>query len=234
MTKRCLFSLLAVVTVSNLAPASGQSQDSLKPEPKATPPTQPAAQEKPAAADKPAEKKVEARSEQAKREVLTAENNPTTRGGRGAPDLENPQSPAAWIYVDGKSGKYKDEGSQKLLQWFVEEPVGATPKFRVEAYEPLMGAPKDFKAVLRTVEPAEGLDLVYGIAAKDGTFEVGKEYSLLNPGENFVIRNGLTGDEVKEIAPLPSGKYAFAAGVKNATTGKETLAVTYFTVKSSD
>ena len=212
----------------------GQPQDSLKPEPKATPPTKPATAEKPATPDKPAEKKPDSRPDAGKREVFTAENNPTTKGGRGAPDLENPQSPAAWIFVDGKSGIFKEESGQKLLQWFIEEPVSAAPKFRVEAFEPLMGSPKDFKSALRTIESAEGLDLVYAIAAKEGTFEVGREYSLLNPGENFTIRNGITGDEVKEIAPLPSGKYVLAAGVTNSATGKQTLAVTYFTVKSDD
>jgi hypothetical protein len=228
------------------AQASDQPQDSLKPEPKVAPPAKPATPEKPAdkpanaekpvTPDKPAnaEKKAEARPGDGKREVFSAENNPTTKAGRGAPDLDNPQSPAAWVYIDGKAGKFKEEGGLPLLQWFLEEPVGASPKFRVEAFEPLLGTPKDFKAVLRSVEPADGVDLVYGIAAKEGTFEVGQEYSLLNPGENFVIRNGLTGDVLKEISPLPSGKYAVAAGVINTATGKQSLAVTYFTVKSDE
>lgn len=218
-----------------VAAVCAQPQDSLKPEPKTKPAqTDKSKEAEKANADKPGEKKAESKSEPGKRESFTAENNPTTKGGRGAPDLDNPQSPAAWVYIDGKGGKFKEEGGQPLLQWFVEEPVSGSPKFRVEAYEPLLGTPKAFKAVLRTIEPVEGVDLMYGIAAKEGTFEVGKEYPLLNPGENFVIRNGLTGDEVKEIAPLPSGKYAFAAGVKNSGTGKETLAVTYFTVKSDE
>ena len=234
------------------AQASDQPQDSLKPEPKAVPPAKPATPEKPAekpvVPDKPAteakpaipdkpattERKPEAKPGDGKREVFTAENNPTTKAGRGAPDLENPQSPAAWVFIDGKAGKFKEEGGQPLLQWFLDDPVGPSPKFHVEAFEPLLGTPKDFKAVLRSVEAVDGVDLVYGIAAKEGTFEVGKEYSLLNPGENFVIRNGLTGDEVKEISPLTSGKYAIAAGVTNGATGKQSLAVTYFTVKSDE
>jgi hypothetical protein len=223
------FVLVGVITVLCLSVAApAQPQDSLKPEPKAAPPA------KPETAEKPADRKPEARPESGKRETFTPENNPTTRAGRGTPELDNPQAPAAWVFVDGKGGSYKEESGHKLLQWFVEEPVAASPRFRVEAYEPLMGTPKDFKAVLRTIEPAEGLDLVYGISAKDGTFEVGKEYSLLNPGEHFVIRNVTTGDEVKEIAPLPSGKFAILASVRNAATGKETLAVTYFTVKSDE
>ncbi len=229
--------------------ASTHSQkDSTKPEPKSAAAIKPATPGKPAVADKPAssnkpaatdkaaiaDKTPPARTAATKREVFTAANNPTTKGGRGAPDLDKPQSPAAWVFVDGKAGKFKEEGGQPLLQWFVEEPTRATPTFRVEAFEPLMGVPKDFKAVLRTVESEDGTDLVYGIAAREGTFEVGKEYSLLNPGENFVIRNGLTGDEVKEIAPLPPGKYAIAAGVINSATDKQSLAVTYFTVKSDE
>ncbi len=233
-------------TATSKAQASDQPPDSLKPEPKAAPPAKPATAEKsadkpanaekPTTADKPAptEKKAEAKAGDGKREVFTAENNPTTKAGRGAPDLDNPQSPAAWVFIDGKAGKFKEEGGQPLLQWFLDDPVSASPKFRVEAFEPLLGTPKDFKAVLRSVEPADGIDLVYGIAAKEAAFEVGKDYSLLNPGENFVIRNGITGDEVKEISPLPSGKYAIAAGVTNTATGKQSLAVTYFTVKSDE
>jgi len=166
--------------------------------------------------------------------TFTAANNPTTMAGRGAPDLDNPQSPAAWVFIDGKGGKFKEEGGQPLLQWFVDDAVGSSPKFRVEAFEPLLGTPRDFKAVLRTIESEDGSDLVYGIAARDGMFEVGREYSLLNPGDDFVVRNGLTGDEVKEISPLPAGKYAIAAGVTNSASGQQTLAVTYFTVRSDE
>lgn len=230
----------------NAAPTSGavqgvsdQPQDSLKPEPKSAP-AKPVAPDKPASAEKPAdkteatEKKPDAKAGSAKREAYTAENNPTTKAGRGAPDLEKPQSPAAWVFIDGKEGKFKEQGGQPLLQWIIDDPVGATPKFRVEAFEPLLGTPKDFKAVLRTIESEDGTDLIYGIAAREGAFEVGKEYSLLNPGESFVVRNAMTGDEIKEIAPLPAGKYAIAAGVINSTTGKQSLAVTYFTVKSDE
>lgn len=246
-------SVAARETRSNAGPPTGgvhcladQPQDSLKPEPKAAPPAKPATPEKPAdkppTADKPAnaekpqaaEKKPEGTPGDSRREVYTVENNPTTKGGRGAPDLDNPHSPAAWVFIDGKAGKFKEEGGQPLLQWFVEDSVGASPKFLVEAFEPLLGNPKEFKAVFRSLETAEGVDLVYGIAAKDGKFEIGREYSLLNPGEDFVIRNGLTGDEVREIAPLPSGKYAIAGAITNAATGKQSLAVTYFTVKSDE
>lgn len=210
-----------------------QAQDAAKQKPKPAAPPQPAESAKPESKPATAEKTPAAKSEPAKREIFTAENNPTTKAGRGAPDLEKPQNPAAWVYFDGKAGKYKEENGQQLLQWFIEEPVSATPKFRVEAFEPLLGVPKDMKAVLRTVETPDSTESVYyGIAANDGKFEVGKEYSLLSPGDDFVIRNLTTGDVVKEIASLPPGKYAFAAGVKNSASGKESLAVTYFTVKN--
>ncbi len=166
----------------------------------------------------------------AKRQTLTAANNPTTMGGRGAPDLDDRNRPAAWIYIDGHAGTFREEEGNQLLQWFTEGEVSNSPTFRVEAFEPLLGTPKDFKAVLRTVESTDGSDVMYPIAAYDNTFEIGKEYSLLNPGESFIIRNGQSGDVVKEISPLSPGTYAIAAGVKNAATGKETLAVTYFTV----
>lgn len=166
----------------------------------------------------------------AKPKTMTAANNPTTMAGRGAPDIEDRNRPAAWIYIDGKAGLFKEQEGHQLLQWFTDGEVSSAPTFRVEAYEPLLGTPKDFKAVLRSVEAADGSDIVYGILAYDNAFEVGQDYSLLNPGESFIIRNGQTGDVVKEIAPLSPGTYALAAGVKNAATGKETLAVTYFTV----
>ncbi len=166
----------------------------------------------------------------AKRQTLTAASNPTTLAGRGAPDLEDKDRPAAWIYIDGHAGQFKEENGHPLLQWFTEGVVSTSPTFRVEAFGPLLGTPKDFKAVLRTIEATDGSEVVYGIAAYDGTFEVGRDYPLLNPGEGFIIRNGQTGDVVKEVAPLSAGTYAIAAGVKNTATGKETLAVTYFTV----
>ena len=72
--------------------------------------------------------------------------------------------------------------------------------------------------------------VVYGIAANEGAFAVGQDYPLLNPGDNFVIRNGLTGDIVKEIAPLAPGTYALVGGLENRTTSKRALAVSYFTV----
>lgn len=232
MTARILYSFVVALALSTSFAASTHAQDAAKQEIKPVTSDKSAETAKPDAKPAPADKAPATKSEPAKREAFTAENNPTTKAGRGAPDLEKPQNPAAWVYIDGKAGTYKEEEGKPLLQWYIEAPVSTTPKFRVEAFEPLLGSPKDMKAVLRTIETPDSSDAIYyGIAANDGKFELGKEYSLLSPGDDFVIRNLTTGDVVKEILPLPAGKYAFAAGVKNTTTAKETLAVTYFTVK---
>lgn len=166
----------------------------------------------------------------AKQPAFNKENNPTTVAGRGEPSLDDAQRPAAWVFIDGNQGRFSEKDGHKLIQWTIEKPVGDEPKFRVEGFETLLGDARDFKCVLRAVDSSEGTDFLYGIAAKPGTFETGRDYSLLNPGENFVIRNGWTGDVVKEIAPLASGTYAIAAGLENAKSGKKAAAVTYFKV----
>lgn len=168
----------------------------------------------------------------AKRAGYTAKNNPTTSAGRGEPSLEEADRPAAWVFVDGKTGKYLDRDGRRQIQWTIEAPVTSSPTFRVEGFDPLLGDARDFKCVLRSVDP-EGTTFVYGITAKEGTFVQGADYPLLNPGDNFVIRNGMTGDIVREIAPLAPGTYAIAAGLKNAQTRKEAAAVTYFSVAES-
>jgi len=157
-------------------------------------------------------------------------NNPTTAAGRGEPSLEDAQRPAAWVFIDGAPGQFTERDGQKLIQWTIDQPASDAPTFRVEGFEPLIGGARDFKCVLRAVDSTEGTDFMYGIAAKPGTFQTGKDYSLLNPGGNFVIRNGWTGDVVLEVAPLAPGAYAIAAGLENAKTGKKAAAVTYFTV----
>jgi len=167
---------------------------------------------------------------QSKAAKFTRANNPTTLAGRGEPNLEDKARPAAWVYVDGKAGKFTDRDGEPLTQWVVEGTVSYEPTFRVEGYEPLLGNPTDFKCILQAVEASDGSTVVYGITANEGTFTPGREYSLLNPGDNFVIRNGLTGDVVKEIAPLAPGTYAIVGGLENRSTGKRALAVTYFTV----
>jgi hypothetical protein len=166
----------------------------------------------------------------AKRAYLTAQNNPTTLAGRGEPSLEEADRPAAWIFIDGKNGKFREREGRRMIQWVIEEPVGEAPTFRVEGYDPLLGEAKDFKAVLQSVDATGGAEVMYKLIAREGSFSMGTDYPLLNPGDNFVIRNGLTGDVVREIAPLAPGTYAIAAGLKNNQTKKEAAAVTYFTV----
>lgn len=167
---------------------------------------------------------------QPKAAKFTKANNPTTLAGRGEPNLDERFRPAAWVYIDGKAGKFTERDGEPLTQWSVEGPVSATPTFRVEGYEPLLGNPTDFKCVLQAVEASDASTIVYGISANQGTFIPGREYLLLNPGDNFIIRNGLTGDIVKEIAPLAPGTYAIVGGLENRSTGKRALAVSYFTV----
>jgi len=167
---------------------------------------------------------------QPKAAKFTRANNPTTLAGRGEPSLDEKSRPAAWVYIDGHVGKFTERDGEPLTQWVIEGQVSASPTFRVEGYEPLLGNPTDFKFVLQAVDSSGGSTVVYGIAANEGTFIPGREYPLLNPGDNFVIRNGLTGDIVKEIAPLSTGTYAIVGGLENRSTGKRALAASYFTV----
>lgn len=168
--------------------------------------------------------------EPAYRSTFNADNNPTVASGRGTPSLEDPERPAAWVLVDGKQGIYRDHDGHKQLQWVVEDPVTPTPTFRVEGFQPLLGSPRDFRFMLKSIETPNGSGISYAVSASRGTFAPGKEYSLLRPGDNFVIRNWTTGDVVREIAPLPPGTYVLAADVRNEQAGKGTAAVTYFTV----
>jgi len=116
------------------------------------------------------------------------------------------------------------------VQWVVTDPVTQTPTVRVEGYQPLMGSPRDFRFILKTIDSQDGSDISYAVSASKGTFTPGKSYSLLHPGDNFIIRNWATGDVVREIAPLQPGKYLLAGGMVNEQTGREAAAVTYFTV----
>lgn len=165
---------------------------------------------------------------------FTAENNPTTLAGRGQPDLEDEMRAAAWVFIDGWGGHYTEVDGHPQVQWIIEEPVCSTPTFQVEVYEPLVGEPTDFQCALKTLDTESEADSIYfGIRAKDGTFKAGTAYSLVSPGEDFVIRDP-TGGIIDEIGPLAPGRYLLAAGVKSAETQKEALAVTYFTVGAVD
>ena len=161
---------------------------------------------------------------------FATEKNPTTFAGRGAPSLEDRNRPAAWIFIDGEIGTFKERDGQPLLQWFIEKPVRSAPSFRVEAFKPLLGSPTDFKCVLQTYDSPDGVQLTYAIRSRDGTFRTGRDYSLLAPGADFVIVDRIKNEALTEIPPLPPGTYGLAAGVTNIKTGAEALAVTYFTV----
>ena len=164
------------------------------------------------------------------RAELTPENNPTTLAGRGEPSLDDPVRPAAWIYVDGLSGRFAEREGNPQLEWVIDDPVGSTPTFRVESYGPLLGTPRNFRYLLKTVDSVDGSEVAYAVAAVKKTFVTGREYPLLDPGDNFIIRNWSTGDILRRIAPLAPGTYLMAGGVTNSSTGTEAAAVTYFTV----
>ena len=157
-------------------------------------------------------------------------DNPTTRSGRGEPDLDDFSRPAAWVYIDGREGKFTESQGQPAPQWVIEGAVTSSPTFRVEAYSPLLGDARDFSCVLSTVTSADGSEIGYAMQAVAGTFRTGRDYPLLQPGTNFTIRNRTSGDVVTEIAPLAPGTYLIAAAVKNRSTKREGLAITHFTV----
>ncbi|UCE60031.1 MAG: hypothetical protein JSU63_21635 [Phycisphaerales bacterium] len=164
----------------------------------------------------------------------TLKNNPTTLAGRGEPSITDEQRPSAWIYIDGHGGKFTEKEGVNQIQWVIEDPVSSTPTFRVEALPDLLGTPKDFKCVLYTYASEDGSNVGYGIAAKEGTFKVGYDYPLLNPGSDFVVRIAGTEDILDQIEPLAPGSYMLTAGVENAEMGVKTLAVSYFTVGQAE
>ncbi len=166
----------------------------------------------------------------ARRAAFTAENNPTRRDLRGDPSLEDFYRPAAWVYIDGREGRFIERDGRPQVQWQIEGLVSASPTFRVEVFSPLLGTPTNFVCTVDLLEAPDGTNIAYAIRAVEGTFILGHDYSLLRPGDNFVVRNRTTGDVVNELAPLVPGTYMLAAGIKNVETGKEALAITYFTV----
>ena len=123
-----------------------------------------------------------------------------------------------------------ESNGKPQVEWVIDGFVSSSPTFRVEAYEPLLGTPRDFSCTLDTVKSADGSKIAYSIKAVTGTFKTGHDYPLLRPGKDFVVRNRTTGDVVSEIAPLVTGQYMIAAGVKNLDASTEGVAITYFTV----
>jgi hypothetical protein len=68
------------------------------------------------------------------------------------------------------------------------------------------------------------------LTADASGFVVGTDYSLTNPSGVFTVKNLTTGETVNEIGPLAPGDYLIAAALENKAHGKETAAVSYFTV----
>ena len=165
----------------------------------------------------------------------TAADNPTKNADRGDPDptLLDQFRPAAWVLIDGMEGTFTEGNGNPQLEWIVEESVSSSPTFRVEAFEPIIGSPSVFLCALRTIEAVDGSNVTYGIASQEGEFQVGRDYSLVSPGNGFVIRNS-TGDIVDGIGPLAPGRYYLAASVKNPESEKTALAVTSFTVRQAE
>lgn len=159
--------------------------------------------------------------------VFTAADNPTTNSGRGAPSLDSAERPAAWILVDGKQGEFVNRNGFPQLQWVIQQPVSATPTFRVEVFEPLVRQPSEFRYMIKSIEGND--DIAYAVSASGGSFVPGKQYFLLEPGSEFTIRNWSTGDTVRRISPLPQGTYLLAASIRSGN-GQETAAVTQFHV----
>ncbi len=160
------------------------------------------------------------------------EVNPTQQAGRGEPTADNPHRAAAWIYIDGNGGEYrKDDNGNDLLQWFITTPVSTRPTFRVEVHQPLMGKDVDFKCAVQTRDLNAADPPSYALMSKEGRFSAGKEYQLLAPGADFILRMAGTDEILTEAPALPPDDYVLFATVISRAHGHEVVAVTYFTVK---
>ncbi len=182
-------------------------------------------------AARPADKPVDQDAPATEPELV---DNPTTTAGRGTPQLDSLLAHAAWIYVDEQEGQYIEKDGQPQIQWTIYGPVSRNPTFRVEAYKPLLGEPHDFQCALQTYESYDGSTVVYAIKAEAGTFEAGKVYSLLEPGENFTIIDKKARETIGRIPLLAPGVYGIVGGISNAETKKDAMAITYFTVGADE
>ncbi len=164
-----------------------------------------------------------------------ATTNSTAKSGRGKPSLDVLTSPSAWIHIDSHAGEYRnDADGNPLTPWYISTPVSASPTFRVEVFKPLLGDAVDFQCVIQSQDMSDKAGAVaYGIKANDGTFEIGREYPLLSPGENFVLRKAATKDILTEAKPLPAGDYLLAATLTNRENGNSTVAISHFTVAAT-
>lgn len=225
-----LICLVAAAAFTACSANEKKSKTARKPQQAETKSTEAKAEREPAKHEKPAGKTTKRAPEREKHVVFTSENNPTTRAGRGEPSVDDQFRPAAWVFVDGNGGTFVERDGQERLEWMIEGTVSSRPVFRVEALKSFVGDAKDFSCLLRTVTSSDGSDIYYAIKADEGTFELGKDYSLLNPGKNFTIRNGLTRDVVAKIARLTPGQYLIATAIGKPNSGKRVLAVSHFTV----
>jgi hypothetical protein len=132
--------------------------------------------------------------------------------------------------IDGHAGRFIETDGRRQVQWVIDEPACSTPTFRVEAYKGLLADPDTFASVVVSYPAEEGRNVAYGISADAGSFKVGRNYPLLNPGPGFVVRNTEIQEVMADIDPLPPGSYVLTAKIENSATGAKTVAVTQFTV----
>lgn len=163
----------------------------------------------------------------------TMEENPTVDSGRGTPTLDALHAPAAWIYIDRNAGEFIEENGRPQIQWVVYDPVSRNPSFRVDCLSELLGEADEFRCVFSTHESFDGTSVLYTIQSRKGRFKPGKEYALLEPGEDFEVMDQKTGKKVERVPLLAPGIYRMVGSVKNTKTNKEALAISQFTVGSN-
>jgi len=164
--------------------------------------------------------------------AASPQDNPTTKGGRGEPDLHDPRRPAAWIHIDDKEGRFVTRAGFPQVQWRIEGGVSRKPTFRVEVYKPLLGEVDTFRGVLHTHESPDNTMVAYLITAEPGKFKVGETYSLIKPGEGFTIRDLQAEKEIDIVPLLSPATYSFTVAVGNSETGKEALAISNFNARA--
>ncbi len=161
-----------------------------------------------------------------------ATTNSSAKSGQGKPSLDNLAQPAAWINIDGNAGEYhNDADGQPMTPWYITMPASATPTFRVNVHKPLLGEAVDFQCIIQSQDMSDkATAIAYGLKANDGTFELGQDYNLLSPGENFVLRKAATDVIITNADPLAAGDYVIAATLTNRENSKSAVAISYFTI----
>ncbi len=164
-----------------------------------------------------------------------ATTNSSSKLGRGKHSLDNLAKPAAWIQIDGHAGEYRnDADGQPLIPWYITASASPTPTFRVDVHKPLLGDAVDFQCIIQSQDMSDkATAIAYGIKANEGTFELGTDYNLLAPGENFELRKAATANIITEADPLAAGDYVIAATLTNRETGQSAVAISHFTVATN-